>query len=167
MVVAQSKSDREQASLTGPVKSVETNAIDFTIKDGKTNPGKRQPWQSVIYNSAGNIVEQTTYDQSGNFLERLVYAYDSQGRSIGYDEYSAVSDKTSTSPRKHIYTINRLGNRTEYKVLESDGSLAIRFTYEYDAKARLPVPSARMKTIIDPSGRQARRDVIAIGDVAE
>ena len=146
LVAAQGKTDREQSSLDGPVRSVETGILDFTIKDAKTEPGNRRAWLSVTYNSAGNIVEKTQYDPMGKFLERLVYAYDLRGRSIGYDEYTPTSDKGSAIPRKHIYTIDDLDNRLEYKVLESDGSIAIRFTYEYDAKGNKTASSTYFHT---------------------
>lgn len=134
-VFGQNKTDREQAGLIGPVRAVEAYIVDFTLREGKTEPGKRWPWHTTRYNPEGNIVERITYDdRSGNVSAKYVHTYDEKGRSTGYEEYSATLDKTLTVPRKHVYILDERGNKIEYKVYESDGTTAIRFTYKYDAK---------------------------------
>ncbi len=133
-VIAQNKTDRDKADLIGSAKIVEAYIIDFAMKDGKIEQGKRRHWHSVTYNPEGNISERTSYDHLGNIAEKLVYIYDTRGRNIGYEEFSATLDKTLTIPRKHTYTLDDSGNRVEYRVYDSDGTLASRFTYKYDAK---------------------------------
>jgi hypothetical protein len=131
---AQARTDREQAGLIGPVKSVEAYVIHFGMKDGKTTQGSRQPWYAINYNIDGNITERVSYDHTGNMSARYFYAYDLKGRCIGYEEYASIVDKTLATPRKHTYTLNDNGNRIEYKVIGSDGTPDSRFTYKYDAK---------------------------------
>ena len=132
--IAQNQTDRGQAGLIGSAKTVEAYIIDFAMKDGKIEQGKRRPWYSTTYNLEGNIIERTSYDHLGNITEKLVYTYDTTGRNTGYEEYSATLDKTLTIPRKHIYTLDDRGTRIESRVYDSDGTLASRFTYKYDAK---------------------------------
>lgn len=133
-VIAQNKTDRERADLLSSAKTVEAYIIDFAMKDGKIEEGKRRPWHSTTYNPEGNIIERISYDHVGNVTEKIIYTYDTRGRNIGYEEYSAAVDKTLTIPRKHIYTLDDRGNRVEYRVYDSDGTQASRFTYKYDAK---------------------------------
>ncbi len=133
-VHAQKKTDKDQVDLIGSVKSVEAYLIDFAMKDGKLERGKRRPWHSTTYNTEGNTLERISYDHLGNIAEKLVYTYDTRGRQTGYEEYPSILDKTLTIPRKHIYTLDDSGNRVEYRVHDSDGTLASRFTYKYDAK---------------------------------
>jgi hypothetical protein len=130
---AQSRTDREQAGLIGPVKSVETYVIHFGMKDGKTTQAERRPRYTVNYNIDGNITERASYDHTGNMSARYFYAYDLKGRCIGYEEYASIVDKILATPRKHIYTLDDNGNRIEYKVVGSDGTLDDRFTRKYDA----------------------------------
>ncbi|HEV2912362.1 MAG TPA: hypothetical protein VGX92_03500 [Pyrinomonadaceae bacterium] len=133
-VRAQNKTDRDQNDLIGSVKSVEVYVIDFAMKDEKIEQGERRRWHSTTYNPEGNILERISYDHLGNPAEKLIYTYDARGRNTGYEEYPAILDKTLTIPRKHIYTLDDRGNRVEYKVYESDGTPASRFTYKYDTK---------------------------------
>lgn len=133
-VIAQNKPDKYQAELVGPVKTVEASFVDFALRDGKMEQVKQLPWYSAAYNPDGNIVERTSYDHLGNISARYTHTYDPKGRSTGYEEYSAFLDKTLKTPRKHIYSLDDMGNRVEYRVYDSDGSLAQRFTYKYDAK---------------------------------
>ena len=132
---SQTKTDRDQ--LVGAVKRVKAFLIDFVRNDNRMVEEKRHPWYMATYNIEGNISEKTSYDQSGAIMERLVYTYDANGRSTGYEEYAALLDKTLTIPRRHVYTLNEDGRRVEYVVFESDGSIATRFVYKYDVKGNL------------------------------
>jgi len=132
--IAQNKTDRDQAGLIGSAKTVEAYIIDFAMKDGTIERGKRRHWHSTTYNPEGNIIERISYDHLGNITAKYIHTYDAKGRSTGYEEYSATLDKTLTIPRKHIYTLDDSGTRVEYRVYDSDGTLASRFTYKYDAK---------------------------------
>lgn len=134
IVIGQNKTDRDQAGLISSAKTIEVYIIDFAMKEGKVEQGKHRPWHSITYNPEGNIVERISYNHLGNIAEKLVYTYDTRGRNIGYEEYSACVDKSLTIPRKHIYILDDRGNRIEYKVYDSDGTLASRFTYKYDAQ---------------------------------
>ena len=132
-VGAQVKTDREIANLVGPVKKVKTYLIDLSRG---TEEGKRRPLQSTTYNPEGNISEKVSYEQTGAITEKLVYTYDAKGRNTGYEEYSAIGDKSLTTPRRHVYTLDEAGRKVQYSVHESNGSVGTRFVYKYDAKGR-------------------------------
>ncbi len=132
-IVAQTKTDREQEQLKGEVKTVAAYRIEFSLKDGKHEPSKRISWYSHSFNPEGNLIQRLTYDPSGNILERIVYNFDSKGRKIGYDEYHTIKGELIKVPRKHVYTLDDNGNRIEYRVFESNGNPAGRFTYKYDS----------------------------------
>jgi YD repeat-containing protein len=136
-IVSQTKTDKDRDQLVGPVKSVKAYFIEFIRKDNGIVEEKRRRWHITTYNTEGNISERTSYDQSDAIIEKLVYTYDANSRSTGYEEYAALLDKTLSIPRRHVYTLNEEGRRVEYIVFESNGSVATRFVYKYDAKGNL------------------------------
>ena len=136
-VLSQTKTDRDRAELVGPVKRVEAYLVDFDMNDGGSVEKKRRPWYSTTYNSEGNISEKVSYDQTGAIIEKLIHTYDAQGRNTGYEEYSAIMDKSLSIPRRHLYTFDEEGRRVEYAVFESEGKVGTRFVYKYDAKGNL------------------------------
>lgn len=136
-IVSQTKTDRDRADLAGPVKSVEAYLIDFFMKDGRVEEGKRRPWHSTTYNSEGNISERISYDHTGAITAKYIHTYDVKGRGTGYEEYSATLDKSLTTPRRHVYTLDEEGRRVEYIVHESNRSVGTKFVYKYDAKGYL------------------------------
>jgi len=136
-IFSQTKTDRDRAGLAGPAKRVEAYLVNFVLKDGSTAEGKRQPLESTIYNSEGNISEKVSYEQTGAITSKLIHTYDAKGRNTGFEEYSAMLDKSLTIPRRHVYTLDEEGRRVEYIVFESDGSVGQRFVYKYDARGNL------------------------------
>ncbi|CAN5344360.1 hypothetical protein BH10ACI2_BH10ACI2_08510 [soil metagenome] len=132
---AQDKSDRLKAGISGAAMAVETFVLDYTLHNGKTAAGKKVPRESTTYDQQGNILEHISFrNPTGEPLEKLVYNYDSKGRCVGYDEYYYSHNPSPSIPRKHVYTLDERGRRTEYRVLEADGSSASRFVYEYDLR---------------------------------
>jgi hypothetical protein len=131
---AQGKDHKKQHDLLGPVKTVESGRIEYTINDGESVPGRRLPNQKLTFNEAGDKTEEISYDQSGAMTSKTVYAYDREGRLQGYDSYSSIVDKTFSKPQKNAYKLDDKGNVLEYVNYQSDGSLGNRFIYRYDAK---------------------------------
>ena len=126
----QKRSGREQDGLIGPVKTIETGRIDYSLIQGRTVEGKGSRSQVTSYNSEGERLERNTFNPNGELQERLIYTYDTLGRNTGYEEYY----KTATKPCKHVFLLDDKGNETEYRVFEADGTLASRFLYKYDDK---------------------------------
>ena len=136
-IVSQTKTDRDHAQLVGPVKSVEFYLVDFLMKDGRMVEGKRRPWHSTTYNSEGNISEKVLYDHTGAIAAKYLHTYNARGCNTGYEEYSAMLDKSLTIPRRHVYRLDEEGRKVEYIVFESNGTVGTRFVYKYDAKGNL------------------------------
>jgi hypothetical protein len=130
----QAKSELEQSGLAGRVKSLETWRIEYALREGVSVEGRRVLVRKTTYDEQGRKAEDVSYDQSGSPSRRAVYAYDAEGRSTGYDEFSGLLDKSLANPRRHVYKLDGVGRRVEYTVYESDGAVASRFTYAYDAE---------------------------------
>jgi len=124
----QKKSDRERDGLTGPVSTIETGRIDYSLKADRIVEGKGVRSQVTSYNDEGQRLERNTFNPKGEILERLVYTYDAGGRNSGYEEYY----KAATTPRRHVFLLDDRATQTEYRVYEADGTLASRFLYKYD-----------------------------------
>jgi hypothetical protein len=129
---AQGRTDREQAGLIGPVKSVEAYHISFALKDGKTKEAKRKPWYFDTYNIDGNKTERVFYDS--NRIDKHLYIYDTKGRCTGHEAYKVTSDNTLTFQGKSLYVLDDNGNTIELKFFDSDGDLTDLTTYTYDTK---------------------------------
>jgi len=136
-ILSQTKTDRDRAGLVGPVKRLEAYLVLFSLKDGSTVEGKRRALEITSYNSEGNISKKVSYDQTGAITVRYIHTYDARGRNTGFEEYSAILDKSLTIPRRHVYTLDEEGRRVEYIVFESDGSVGQRFVYKYDDRGNL------------------------------
>lgn len=126
---AQAKSDREQDRLLGPVQSVKTEVAEFTARDGKSVEGPRMPVQAVDYDERGNRVKRVDLNRDGSIAQTIVYTFDTEGRSTGYEDFTPGLEK----PRKHIYILASDGRRSEYKMIQPTGSPADeRYVYKYD-----------------------------------
>lgn len=127
---AQTKSDIEQDRLAGPVQTVKTEVAEFTAKDGKSVEGPRMPVQTLTYDARGNRMKRIDFNRDGSVAQTLVYKYDTEGRSTGYEDYMPGL----STARKHIYVLDQNGKRAEYKILQPTGSAADeKYLYKYDA----------------------------------
>lgn len=128
---AQPENDRTRMGLLGPVKTLETGMIEYTLQKNKATAGNRIPIQRIVFNTDGNKTEENSY-QNGAFSVGNVYTYDSAGSKTGYEETYALAGTAPSKPRTHQYLTDSRGNITEYAVYESDGTMAIRFIYAYN-----------------------------------
>jgi hypothetical protein len=127
----QVKSDREKDRLVGPVQTVTTEVAEFSSKDGKDVEGPRMPVQTVTYDARGNRLKRVDFNRDGSVAQTIVYTYDSEGRSTGYEDYTPGLN----TPRKHVYVLNQNGCRAEYKMIQPTGSAADeKYLYKYDSK---------------------------------
>jgi antitoxin component YwqK of YwqJK toxin-antitoxin module len=152
---AQSKTDREQAGLLGAVRTVRTEAAEFTSKNGKSVEGVRVPLRTVSYDARGNRTRQVDFNHDGSVAQTLVYTYDANGRSTGYEEYTGAM----SVPRKHVYVLDDKGNRIEYSFVQPDGSAGEKYLYKYDPKGNLAEES-----LFDHKGGLISRNVFAYDD---
>lgn len=123
------KSDREQDRLFGAVQSVKTEVAEFTTKDGKSVEGARVRLHEVSYDARGNRVKRVDFNRDGSAAQTIVYNYDTEGRSTGYEDYASGL----STPRKHVYILDQKGNRAEYRIVQPNGSAGDeRYVYKYD-----------------------------------
>ena len=147
---------------TGTFKSIENWEITFSLKDGRTSESNRILKQRITFRPDGSKDEETFYKPDGSIITRMVYAYDEGGHVTGSYEYTSTLDKTLSLPRRHIFTLDYLGRRIEYRVIDADGEIATRFTYRYDDSGKLVEedifprggnPSTRVLHTYDEKGR--------------
>ena len=140
---AQATRDVEHDRLLGPVQTVSTEVAEFTTKDGKSVEGPRVPLHTVTYNAHGNRIKRVDFNRDGSVAQTLVYNYDAEGRNVGYEDYV----KGLSEPRKHIYTLDKTGNRVEYRIVQPDGKASDeKYVYKYDDKGNLVAEELYYKT---------------------
>ena len=142
---AQTKSARERDRLFGPVQTVSTDVSEFITKDGKDVEGPRVPLHTVTYDARGNKVRRLDFNRDRSIAQTIVYYYDAEGRNTGYEDYTAGL----STPRKHIYTLDRKGNRVEYRMVQPTGKDADeKYLYKYDEKGNLVADELYHKTTL-------------------
>lgn len=92
---AQDKSDREKASLLGPVRTVHTQNTDYGDGTLKEPLGTRKQ-DTVTYDQKGNEIERIIYDDYGFLRGKEVRTYDADGNLTD----SVFSDETAVAGRR-------------------------------------------------------------------
>ena len=142
-VNAQTSSDKERDRLFGPVQTVTTEVAEFTEKDDKSVEGGRMRLHEVSYDARGNRVKRVDFNRDGSPAQTIVYNYDAEGRSTGYEDYASGL----STPRKHVYILDQKGNRAEYRMVQPSGSAADeRYVYKYDANGNKVAEELHHKT---------------------
>ncbi len=135
IAAAQGRDDKKQHDVVGPVKALGVGRIEYTLKNGKSVAGKRILRYTITFNEDGKKTEEVSYDQSGaSIIDKVVYAYDKEGRLKSYVSYSSSVDETLSTPQKNDYKLDDKGNVIEYVNYQPDGTLGSRTLYKYDAK---------------------------------
>jgi len=118
---------------------------EFTTNDGKSVEGPRVPLHTVTYDARGNRVKRIDFNHDGSVVQTIVYNYDTEGRTIGYEDYVAGL----STPRKHIYTLDQNGNRVEYRIEQPTGKPGDeKYVYKYDDKGKLVAEELYYKTTL-------------------
>lgn len=126
---AQSKSELQLDRLVGAVQTVKTEVAEFITKERKSVEGPRMPVQTVDYDERGNRVKRVDFNRDGSVAETIVYTFDTEGRSTGYEDFTPGLE----NPRKHIYILAADGRRSEYKMIQPTGKPADeKYVYKYD-----------------------------------
>src|SRR5690242_11147647 len=100
-VYSQKKTDLDKVEIKGKAKKIEYFTSSFDEQKGWTN---RRPWIAETYNSDGNILERIVF-QDGEISSKIVSLYDSNGRNVGNDSYSAFLDKTMSVPTRTEFVL--------------------------------------------------------------
>jgi YD repeat-containing protein len=145
------KTDREKASLVGPVHVVREETASISQKDGKPVEGPRGLRSITVYDAAGHQTKvlppdrwltAKTYDTKGNLTEELVYrwdgaqcwkhvyTYDERGRKTTYTNYDLIDGREWPAER-HVYKYDDKGDLIEDGSYYGDGSLKEKSSYTH------------------------------------
>ena len=123
---AQARSDRGHDGLLGSVQTVKTEVVEVAEKNDE---GPRMIVQTIDYDARGNRIKRVDYNRDGSVAETIVYTFDTDGRSTGYEDFTPGLEK----PRKHIYILASDGRRSQYKMIQPTGKPADeKYVYKYD-----------------------------------
>jgi TonB family protein len=154
-----SKTDAEEAGLTGEVRSVKTfegkiseSFGELTVEIGST-PSMEEEYDIkgnlTGYHNGYDVHNVYTYDSLGNLLRKSVdvktylYQYNQQGKLIEEGVYSVYG----RTIRKVLYEYNSVGNLQEVNEYSQDGGLEWKTLYKYNTRASL-----QEKSIYDSEG---------------
>jgi hypothetical protein len=129
-IYSQKKSDLEKLEIHGKVKKIEYFILHFD--NGWSN---RKPWIVEIYNTDGNIVERSVF-QDGQISSKVVSFYDSRGRNTGNDSFSSFLNKNLSTSSKTELILDAKGNVVTMKVYSalSNDKPDLEYTYKYDTR---------------------------------
>jgi len=157
-VVAQSKTDWEQLSLKGKVKSLQTKQTHRYKKNGVFTPwensyshltrfnttGYRTEYNEFLANDSLNYKITYTHTPKERKTElryfnkelkptiRKTYLYDAKGNHIDQLEYTTDGQQD----RRYTYTYDANGNMLTITGYKKDGAVSSTTTYQYDSKNR-------------------------------
>jgi len=128
---AQKQSDAEKEKLIGPVKSVRSQMMKFSSVEA-TEPGITKQMDVVVYDTKGNEIERTIYDDYGFLVGRQVQTYDVKRNSME----SVLSDEKGSlmGRRVYVYAGPSITHVTSY---DAKGSPGMRQVNLYGADGNL------------------------------
>ncbi len=149
---AEGKTDREQAGLVGPVRTVafpvsvtghimttydpEGNEIETAYYDGDGRP----PYAVTVhtYDAQGKRTEVTQYTYDGSLFFKYVYTYNPQGQ-LTESRDVFYNNSLLNSFIKSVYTYDARGNLIEQIIYDRDSldKIEARITYTYNPHGKL------------------------------
>lgn len=129
---AQSKTDRENAGLVGPVKSVRSKSVDYTGKEAVGQGLLKKSGDLVIYDRAGRETEREMVSDYGEAMGKVSQTVDSQGLLTG----SLWTGPKGNVISKDVYTYSN-GKRVEQLRYNGTGVLVEKTVKGYDSVGRL------------------------------
>lgn len=119
----------EQFDLKGPVRHFEKKRVD-ALPDGSIDPASRGILQECTFDNKGRAVECRNYsfEKKNSLLSRVIYRYDSLGRTAGMDTYEGIGN-----PSRVDYMLDEKGRRSERRMVQTNGEPGGRMTWKYDA----------------------------------
>lgn len=136
---AQKKPDREKENLFGVVRSVRSQMTDF-IDEKLQEKGRTKQLDVVTYDTKGNEVERTIYNDYGFLVGKEARTHDAKGNLIE----SILSDPKGAVMERRVYTYN---NDKLTQIVSSDGkgNVGLKQANSYGDSGRL-----REETYYDP-----------------
>jgi ankyrin repeat protein/antitoxin component YwqK of YwqJK toxin-antitoxin module len=177
--VAQKRSQREEAGLVGPVRTVRVYGAEVFVKDGKTVESPRMLSATMVFDEAGRLLESADYSPGGATGTKSTWKYDDAGREIEhcsyvhddlvdryvstYDEKGRIRERSTYGTggrldRKVVYQFNETGTQarlTEHR----DGEVRGSADETYDGQGRLVE-----RNVLGPAS--SRRKVLYTYDAA-
>jgi YD repeat-containing protein len=129
-VGAQTKTDRENRGLIGPVKTVSTRRTETPLRDGKPGEPKVAQLDLITFDEQGHMIQEDVIDPDGTPREKWVYTYDANGNRTersGYESSGGLIAKDTY--RNEFDTQGRLITTSMY---DADGKLNYRMVRNYD-----------------------------------
>ena len=129
----QVKTDRESASLRGPVKSVQSKSVDYLGKKIVGAGFREIDGDRVSYDQAGREVDRKPVSDYGQDMGRISKAFDERGllmESIWVDPKGTVIEKVVLS----YFADGKLLQSLTYN---GDGVLVIKTIMSYDTQGRI------------------------------
>ncbi len=150
---AQKKTDRDQAFLSGPVKTVRSSSVKFS-GEKPTGSGRRKEEDTVTYDRTGNEIERIMISDYGFPIGKQTQSYNSQGslsETVFVDEKGLLQEKTV-----YVYEHGKLAQILSYDAKRSLREKTVRI---YDPKGKFTdevyydPTTARAKTVFVYDGK--------------
>jgi hypothetical protein len=131
-LIAQTKTGRERAGLSGPVKAVRVETAKLSVVSGQLVEGQRVPAYLTTFDEQGNTTGQSAHNPDGSLKRKLGwdYTYDAKGREVEVVYRNA--DGTLTA--KGVSTYDSKGRKIEVTLYNPGGSINHHQAYSYDDK---------------------------------
>lgn len=127
---AQKKSEREELGYLGPVRTVRTVTVEYSIVGGRPK-AKKPKIEIERFNRRGVRLENSEYDENGKCTWRDTPIF-SKGKVVGWRETSEPED-----PDEFFYKFDDAGNMIEQNTYDDTGKLRNQWVYIYDSHNRL------------------------------
>lgn len=136
---AQKKPDREKENLLGAVRSVRSQMTDY-IDEKLQEKERTKQLDIVTYDTKGNEVERTIYDDYGFLVGKEVHTHDANGNLIE----SVLSDPKGVVMERRVYVYD-MGKLTQTVSYDGKGNVGLKQVNSYGENGRL-----REETYYDP-----------------
>lgn len=128
---AQQKTDREKANLSGMVKTVRSERVDYL--GGKLQgKGQTKKLDMVTYDRNGNEVERIIYDDYGFLVGKEVRTFDAKGSLAE----SVLSDEKGAVIERRVHTFDN-GKLVQIITYDAKDNVFLKQVNSYDADKRL------------------------------
>ena len=114
------QNEEKTGELKGRVRSVHTSAYYAIDILGELSKERYAYGVEDFYDENGNLIEKNKFHREGEVMTNSTYRYDKNGNLIEETDYSF-----GRFARKAKYSYDNIGNKTEQRIYNSDGSLSI------------------------------------------
>lgn len=126
------KTDREDAGLVGPVKTVQSRSVDYSGDKIVGEGFMKREGDLVVYNPGGQEIDRKPVSDFGQAMGTMFRKFDSQGRLA---ESSSIDPKGTVLSKEIFIYLN--GTLNEVQSYDGLGRLVETKVREYDTKGRL------------------------------